>query len=58
MREAFDVGEAGLKLRKDFENAFGFVFGTGTFGDLLSVVVGSSGVSDRLGGKHKWLMPS
>jgi hypothetical protein len=52
VREALDVGEASLELREDFEDAFGFVFCAWTFGDLLGALVGSFGVSDRLGGKH------
>jgi hypothetical protein len=52
VREAFDVGEAEGELREDFEDAFGFVLGAGTFWDLLSVVVGTFYVSDGLRGKH------
>ena len=50
--EAFDVGKAGAELREDFEEAFGFVFGAGAFGDLLRVLVGAADVADGLGRKH------
>jgi hypothetical protein len=52
VREAFDVGEAVCELREDFEEAFSFVLGAWTFGDLLGVVVWTFYVSDGLGRKH------
>lgn len=52
VREALDVGEASCEFWQDFEDAFGFVFGAWTFGDLLGVVVGRLGVSDGLRGEH------
>ena len=52
VRESLDVGEAGFEFWQDFEDAFGFVFGARTFGDLLGGLVGSFGVSDGLRGEH------
>ena len=46
MREAFDVGKPRLKLRQDFENSIGFVFGAEAFGDLAGVFVGASYEAD------------
>jgi hypothetical protein len=53
VRETFDVGEAGFKLRQDFEDAFRVVFGVETFRDLLGGFVGSFGVTDWLRRKHR-----
>jgi hypothetical protein len=52
VREALDVGEAEGEFREDFEEAFSFVLGAWTLGDLLGVVVWAFYVSDGLGRKH------
>lgn len=53
VREAFEVGEAEFKFGQDFEDAFGFVLGAGTFGDFFSLAVGSFGVANSDRCKHR-----
>ena len=55
MRKAFNVGEAGFELRKDFENAFRVVFGAETFGDLLRILVRTSSHIRSAAAKTYWI---
>ena len=48
VREAFDVGEPFLKLREDFQDAFGVVFRAAAPGDL-------TGLRIRASNKSNWL---
>jgi hypothetical protein len=48
MGEAFDVGEAELKLWLDVENALGLMFYSETFGDVFGVCVGAAYEADLL----------
>ena len=48
VREAFDIGKAGRVIGEDFEFAFGFVFCSQPFWNVLGFFVRTSHVSDRL----------
>src|SRR5438105_4883999 len=52
VREAFDVGEPGFKLRQDFEHAIGIVLRAESFGNVAGVFVGTADESDWARGEH------
>jgi hypothetical protein len=53
MREAFDVGEAGLELGQEVENAHSFVLCAEAFGNVAGAFVGAGDMADGLRCEHK-----
>ena len=52
VRKTFDVLQTGFKFLPDFEEAFRLVLRAQSLGNLLSIAVGTSYVSDGLHGEH------
>ena len=53
MREAFDVGEAGLEVGQDIEDAIGLVPCAEAFGNLAGAFVRAGYIADWSRGEHK-----
>src|SRR5258708_36859105 len=52
VRETFYVRESGLQIGPYFKNSLGLVLRAAAFGDLPSIVIGTSYKSDRLHREH------